>query len=58
MTTLIYGGTGGIGQAVAKRLSQQGQHVHLVGRNKDTLTSLANELSATYTCGDVNNPEL
>lgn len=48
MTTLIYGGTGGIGQAIAKRLSQQGQHVHLVGRNKDTLTSLANELSATY----------
>lgn len=57
-TTLIYGGSGGIGQAIAKRLHQQGQHLHLVGRDAEKLAAFAQTIGASYTCGDVTNPEL
>ncbi len=57
-TTLIYGGSGGIGQAIAKRLHQQGQQVHLVGRNAEKLSAFASTIHASYTCGDVTNADL
>ncbi len=56
--TIIYGGSGGIGSATARLLHAKGQALHLVGRNTDALSLLANELSATYTVGDVTDSRL
>ena len=50
---VIYGGSGGIGSATARLLQAQGDQLHLVGRNKQTLSSLASELQIDYTVGDV-----
>ena len=55
---LIYGGAGGIGSALARRLSAAGSALHLVGRNETRLASVADELKAGYTVGDVTDPEL
>lgn len=52
-TLLIYGATGGIGAASARRLAQQGKRLHLAGRNEAALTALANELGASFSVGDV-----
>lgn len=50
---VIYGGSGGIGSAVARRLKLRGHELHLVGRNVESLAALAAELGAGYTVGDV-----
>ena len=50
---VIYGGSGGIGSATARLLRTAGHELHLVGRNKEKLTSVAAELEAGYTVGDV-----
>ncbi len=50
---LIYGGTGGIGSAIARRLAQAGESVHLVARDADRLNALAEEIGATFTIDDV-----
>lgn len=50
---LIYGGAGGIGEATARLLNEGGYDLHLVGRDEDKLSALANELNAGYTVGDV-----
>ncbi len=50
---VIYGGSGGIGSATARLLRAAGHELHLVGRNKEKLTSVAAELEAGYTVGDV-----
>lgn len=55
---LIYGGSGGIGSALARRLSQAGYSLHLVARRQAPLAALATELQASYTCGDVLEPAL
>lgn len=55
---LIYGGSGGIGAATARRLRAPGAGLHLVGRNPERLAALAKELGATSTVGDVLEPEL
>ncbi|MCC5833838.1 MAG: SDR family oxidoreductase [Opitutales bacterium] len=55
---LIYGGSGGIGKALAKKLSADGFRLHLVGRNNSALEKLADELDATFTVGDVCDEEL
>lgn len=52
---LIYGGTGGIGAAVARQLHSAGRAVHLVARDAQRLQALAAELGADYTAGDVLN---
>lgn len=57
-TTVIYGGTGGIGAAVARALRTNGNAVHLVARDADRLGALAAEIGATTTCGDVRDDTL
>ena len=54
---LIYGGSGGIGSALARRLASAGAKVHLAGRNQDSLAALAAEIDAGYTVGDVTEPD-
>lgn len=51
--TVIYGGSGGIGSTTARILRASGHDLHLVGRNKEKLASLAAELDAGVTVGDV-----
>jgi NAD(P)-dependent dehydrogenase (short-subunit alcohol dehydrogenase family) len=50
---VIYGGSGGIGSESARLLRARGHELHLVGRNEDKLASIAAELEAGYTVGDV-----
>ncbi|MFP5430532.1 MAG: SDR family NAD(P)-dependent oxidoreductase [Gammaproteobacteria bacterium] len=57
-TILVYGGTGGIGSATARRLAANGYRVHLVGRDASRLQALADELGGSHTAGDVLVPEL
>lgn len=57
-TYIIYGGSGGIGSEIARKLHSRGHSLHLVARNKERLTRLADELGAGYTDGDVRDPEL
>jgi NAD(P)-dependent dehydrogenase (short-subunit alcohol dehydrogenase family) len=56
-TILIYGGSGGIGSAVAGALSARGHGVHLVGRDEARLGQVAAATGATFTAGDVADPE-
>jgi len=53
---LIYGGAGGVGAAVARRLAGQGRAVHLVGRNEQRLAAFAREIGAGCTVADVEDP--
>lgn len=55
---LIYGAAGGIGSAICRLLHAQGVHLHLVGRTESKLASLAQEVDATYTVGDVTDVTL
>ena len=55
---IIYGGAGGIGSAVARKLAEGGDRLHLVGRNSERLAQLAAELGATLTVGDVTDGSL
>lgn len=54
-TVLIYGGTGGIGSATARKLRARGYALHLVGRDEAKLAALAGELGATTTLGDIDD---
>ncbi|MDB5649063.1 MAG: short chain dehydrogenase family protein [Hyphomicrobiales bacterium] len=54
---LIYGATGGVGEASARALVQAGAQVHLVARRSDALETLASELGATFTCIDFDAPD-
>tara|TARA_Y100001958_G_C21231455_1_gene557227 strand:- start:1616 stop:2338 length:723 start_codon:yes stop_codon:yes gene_type:complete len=53
MKKLIIGATGSIGSALSKKLKDQGDDVHLVGRNKAELTTLAEKLNSSFTVADV-----
>lgn len=55
---LIYGGTGGIGSALARALAGRGRSLHLVGRDASRLEALASELGAPCTAGDVTDASL
>lgn len=55
---ILYGGLGGIGSALARRLSTAGSALHLVGRNEESLAAFAAEFNAGYTVGDVTDPDL
>lgn len=52
-TILIYGGSGGIGSDLARRLAGDGLRLHLIGRNESAVKQLAQDLGAGYTLGDV-----
>ncbi len=49
---LIYGGSGGIGSCVARKLHSKGCELHLVGRDEEKIRSLAEQLNATYSIAD------
>lgn len=53
---LIYGGTGGVGSALARRLVAAGRPVHLAARDEAKLAALAAELAAGWTAVDVLDP--
>jgi NAD(P)-dependent dehydrogenase (short-subunit alcohol dehydrogenase family) len=50
---IIVGGTGGIGAALARKLSQNGASLHLVGRDATKLSALSKELDASFAVADV-----
>ena len=50
---LIFGGTGGIGSAIASALRSKGEAVHLVAREQGRLADLAGRIGATYSVADV-----
>jgi len=43
-TTILYGGGGGIGGAVARAFAREGAAVHLAGRSRDRLEAVANDV--------------
>jgi NAD(P)-dependent dehydrogenase (short-subunit alcohol dehydrogenase family) len=55
-TILIYGGSGGIGSATARKLKARGYRLHLAGRDAVALAATASELGATFTAADVEDP--
>jgi NAD(P)-dependent dehydrogenase (short-subunit alcohol dehydrogenase family) len=54
--TLIFGASGGIGSALARRLAAAGRRLHLSARDGARLASLAAEVGAACTTGDVRDP--
>ncbi len=56
MTVLIFGGVGGIGEALARRLRSQGQSVVLTARIAERAEALADEIGAAGIAVDVNDP--
>lgn len=54
---LIYGGSGGIGSALARALAARGRKLHLVGRDEARLKAVADETGAGVTVGDVESDD-
>ena len=53
MKKLILGATGSIGSSLAKKIVNDGEAVHLVGRDESSLSELASELNSSFTTCDV-----
>ena len=53
MKKLILGATGSIGSSLARKIVSEGGEVHLVGRDKISLSKIASELNSTFTSCDV-----
>ncbi len=53
---LIFGATGGIGEALARRLAAAGRPLFLTGRRPDALADLAGDLNAGHAICDVMEP--
>ncbi len=58
MFTVIYGGSGGIGSALARRVAAMGANINLVARDPVKLKAVATEIGATVTVGDVMDPSI
>lgn len=54
----IFGATGGIGSVLAKRLSENGDVIYLLGRNEDKLERFSKELSQPYMVVDATDENL
>lgn len=54
---LVFGATGGIGAALARRLVASGREVFLSGRDPDKLAALSAELGAPSLAADVRDPD-
>jgi short-subunit dehydrogenase len=52
-SVLVTGATGGLGQAIARRLRAEGCQLTLTGRRRDVLNSLAEELEARAVVADL-----
>ncbi len=50
---LIFGATGAMGSQIARSLHSRGQAVHLIARQPEPLSSLADSLSASFSVADV-----
>ena len=50
---IVFGGSGGIGSAVAKQLKEQGLQPVLVARNEERLVQVASEIGCDYVVCDV-----
>ena len=50
---VIFGATGGMGSATARRLKAKGYALHFVGRDQSKVDAFAREMGASYTIGDV-----
>jgi len=50
---LIFGATGGVGEALARHIHAAGKNLVITGRDEAALTSLANETGARQIAGDV-----
>lgn len=57
-TILIYGGSGGIGSAIARAARARGLDVHLVGRDRSRLETVAKDIGAGFTVGDVTEADV
>lgn len=55
-TTIILGGTGGIGAALARRLAGAGKRLHLIARDEARLAALSAELDASHASADLRDP--
>lgn len=53
---IIIGATGGVGEALARRIARAGGKLHLVARDEARLTALAGELGASSAAADVTDP--
>lgn len=55
MSFVVFGATGGVGSALARRLRRAGETVHLVGRNEAKLALLSTETGSSYSVADVDD---
>lgn len=56
-THIIFGGSGGVGGALSRRLVEAGETVFLIGRSRDKLEALAGDLSCGFAVADIRDEE-
>lgn len=57
MYCVIFGGTGGVGSALAEKMFKKGYDLHILGRNESKLKHMAERYKARYTIFDILDPE-
>ena len=56
-TVMIYGASGGIGEAVARSLHDEGYQLVLAGRNHERLEALSEEFNSSFISGDIRDDD-